>query len=130
MFIFFWCLFLVEFGSAATDNVVAAESGGEESEDEWNYIGTDQEKGHDKDKKATIVEEHSEHIELIETPVEQKEQESQVVIPDTPETEIVSCILNFALIWLISRTWKYLNRSNSTLKFKLYFLGIYCGARN
>ena len=96
MFIFFWCLFLIEFGGAAIDNVVAGESGGEESEDEWNYIGTDQEKGHDKDKKATIVEEHSEHIELIETPdellVEKKEQDSQKVIQDTPETEIVSWI--------------------------------------
>lgn len=103
MFIFFWCLFLIEFGGAAIDNVVAAESGGEESEDEWNYIGTDQEKDHDQDKKSTIVEEqsevieHSEHIDQTETPeqlqFEDKEQESQEVIQETPVTESVSSIL-------------------------------------
>ena len=89
MFVFFWCLFLIEFGGASADNVVAGDSGGEESEDEWNYIGTDQKKGQDKDKK--VVKEQREQLEANHQQiVEIIQEESQELIQELAEGENVS----------------------------------------
>lgn len=82
MLIFLMLLLLLDIGSnnstnvVPTENVVIGESGGEESEDEWNYIKVDK-----KLDVETVVEETHEQI-IAESP-----SVEEVLLKEQLETE-------------------------------------------